>query len=62
MAEVGKREVKDYSISFYKLAQAASSSGVSQSLARADSAARVGPARSAWASFSDRSSRAMTPW
>jgi len=42
MAEVGKREVKDYSISFYKLAQAASSSGVSQSLARADSAARVG--------------------
>ncbi len=47
LAEVGEREVEDYDIALYKLAQAASSSGVSQSLASADSAASVGTAFSA---------------
>jgi hypothetical protein len=47
LAEVGKGEVEDYDIALYKLAQAASSSGVSQSLASADSAASFGTAATA---------------
>jgi hypothetical protein len=46
-AEVGEREIQDYYIALYKLAQAASSSGVSQFLAGADSAASVGTTFSA---------------
>ena len=54
LAEVGKREVEDDDIAPHKLAQAASSSGVSQSLARADSAANVGNMASVCASLRDR--------
>jgi hypothetical protein len=41
MAQVGEWKIEDYNIACYKLAQAACSSGVSQSLASADSATNV---------------------
>ena len=47
LAQIGKREAEDYDVTPYKLAQAASSSGVSQSLANADSAASAGITASA---------------
>ena len=46
-AQVREGKIEDDHIPSYKLAQAASSSGVSQSLASADSAASVGTAVSA---------------
>jgi len=54
VAEVREGEVEDYNITSYKLAQAASSSGASQSLAREDSAASAGMAASACVSLSAR--------
>src|ERR1035441_3754811 len=60
LAEVREREVEDYNITSYKLAQAASSSGVSQSLASDDSAASAGTALSMRASLSCR--RKASKW
>ena len=54
LADVREREVEDYNIAFYKLAQASSSSGASQPLASEDSATNVGIAVSVCASFRDR--------
>jgi hypothetical protein len=50
LTQVRKRKVEDRDITLYKLAQAASSSGASQSLAKAVSAASVGTDASAWSS------------
>src|ERR1017187_4566868 len=54
LRDVREGKVEDDNIASYKLAQAASSSGVSQSFAREDSAAAAGMAASAWASARDR--------
>ena len=42
LAQIGEGEVDNDDVALYKLAQAASSSGASQSFASADSAAMVG--------------------
>jgi len=54
LTEVREGEIEDYYIAFYKFAQAASSSGVSQSLAKDDAAASIGIVVSVCASLSDR--------
>ena len=54
LAEVREGKVENDNVVSYKLAQAASSSGVSQSLASDDSAASAGTRLSAWVSLSDR--------
>jgi hypothetical protein len=51
VAQVGEGEVENYNVTSYKLAQASSSSGVSQSFASDDSAASAGTAFSACASL-----------
>jgi len=52
LAEVREREVQDDDVALYKLAQAASSSGESQSFASEDSAANAGMDASACSSVS----------
>src|SRR5689334_5234030 len=54
LAEIGEGKVDDDDAALYKLAQAASSSGASQSFASADSAAMVGTDASECSSASTR--------
>lgn len=54
LAKIRERKVENYDIASYKLAQAASSSGVSHSLESTDSEASIGNVASACAFFSDR--------